>query len=132
MVVIPHLGGLNGSYQRHLGLSFVFGGTCSANWNGELVWCVSRLHWFPIFLCNDNHCTAPISGGTDWYGIDDASLDIIPEGLLYFFPVVVRYWDGVMFGFVDCPIFEVNMSWKAGHCREFPTFVEHCVGKLVQ
>ena len=33
---------------------------------------------FPIFLCSNNR-----------YGSDDASLDIIPEGLLYFIPEVV-------------------------------------------
>ena len=46
-----------------------------------------------------------------------------------------RYWVRLechMFGFGDCTIFEVNMGWRVGHCWEFPTFVEHCGGKLVQ
>ena len=62
--------------------------------------------WFPIVLCSNNHGTAPICGGTDWYRSNNASPDIVPEGLLYFFPVVVWYWNGVMFGFGDCTIFE--------------------------
>ena len=88
--------------------------------------------WFPIFLCSNNHGTAPIDGGTYWYRSDDASLNIIPEGLLYFLSVVVGYWNGVMFGFEDFTIFVVNVGWRAGNCEEFPTLVEDCGGKLVQ
>ena len=36
--------------------------------------------WFPIFLRSDNHGVAPIGEGTNWYGSDDASFDIVPEG----------------------------------------------------
>ena len=51
--------------------------------------------WFSIFLHSDNLGAAPIGGGTNWYGRDDAPFDIVLEGYFYFF--LVWYWNRVMF-----------------------------------
>ena len=114
---------------------FWLGGTCSASWNRDPVWWVSRLHCVNLsvgnllffvachfFFFSNYHSATSICGHDDGYWGYDTPFHVFPKGLSYWFFEVKRHRDWVMSGFGDCFFFLVDISSGTRHWWEFSIY----------
>ena len=141
VVMIPRLGGLSGSHPQLSGRVFFLYLVVvpvvrvgMASWCSVFLICIGNLNAgnllsspnFPFFFAVMTIVLHQSVGVSIFYGSDDATFDIFSKGFSYLFLVVVRYQNKVMFGFRSRTFLEVNVSWKAGYCRNFSAIVKYC------